>query len=136
LESLLGSVSTIVVSAAVAVVTWIAANFFAEPLLSFYKRRRMVRESLLYVANVRNDISKPEVYDAVCNELRRHAAAIEALDETAPSLIKFWFRKKNYDLREASDALIGFSNELSSTDGSRAKFRDRIQSALRYSRNL
>ena len=56
--SFLGNV---IVPAAVAgifgVVSWIVINFFADPLLSFYRRRRAIHESLLYVANINEEIS-------------------------------------------------------------------------------
>jgi hypothetical protein len=42
----------VVLSAVAGVCAWVGANFFAEPLLFFYKRRREIRESMLYVANV------------------------------------------------------------------------------------
>jgi hypothetical protein len=131
--SILGSVGTIAASAVAATIAWIVTNFFAEPLLSFYKRRRAIHESLLYSANVSHDVSSKEDYLAVYAKLRRHAAAINALEETAPALIKYWLHIRKFNLKVAGTALIGLGNSLSSDDGVRGKFRRQLQKALRFS---
>jgi hypothetical protein len=130
------SLGSVAVSVVVGVAAWVMTNFFAEPLLYFYRRRRAVRESLLYAANVNAEVSPSETYLATYDELRRHAAAFDALEETAPSLIKGCFRIRKYDLQAASAGIIGFSNSLSSSDGSRARFRAEIRNALRFSRDF
>jgi hypothetical protein len=129
-NALLNTILTVAVSAIAGVCAWVGANFFAEPLLQFYKRRRAVRESMLYSANV--DASRKELYDATYEELRRHAAALDALDETAPKVVKMWLRRRGFDLTAATSGILGFSNSLGSYDGSRGVFRDRIRKALRF----
>jgi len=121
---------TIAVSAFAGVLAWVGTNFFAEPLLSFYKRRRAIRESMLYAANV--DATRPDVFDATYEELRRHAAAMDALDETAPRAVKALLSRQGFNMSEAKTGLIGFSNSLATYGRSREIARDRIRKALRF----
>jgi hypothetical protein len=123
------SLAPVVISAIAGVSAWVGTNFFAEPLLQFYKRRRSVRESLLYVANLDREIKG---YDEAYNELRRHAAALDALDETAPYLVKLYLKARGYDLAGAAIGLIGFANSIGSHDGSRGVFRGRVRKALKF----
>jgi hypothetical protein len=118
------------ISAIAGVCAWVGANFFAEPLLNFYRRRRSIREAILYVANI--DASRKEAYDAAYEELRRHAASLDALDETAPAAVKAWLRWRGYDLPSATKGVIGFSNSLGSYDGTRGVFRERLRKALLF----
>ena len=117
-------------SAVAGVYAWIGVNFFAEPLLNFYKRRRAIRESIIYAANVDKD--RRDIYDSTYEELRRHAVALDALNETAPKVVKGWLRWRGFDLSGAATALFGFSNSIGSYDGSRDVFRQRIRKALRF----
>jgi len=121
---------TTAVSAVAAVIAWIGTNFFAEPLLYFFKRRRAIRETMMYAENVVAD--QPDVFNATREELRRHAAAMCALDETAPRAVKAFLGWQQFNMSEAKTGLIGFTNNLANYDGSRAAFRDRIRKALRF----
>jgi hypothetical protein len=85
---------------------------------------------MLYAANV--DSSRKEIYDSTYEELRRHAAALDALDETAPRIVKAWLRWRGFDISSATRGVIGFSNSLGSYDGSRETHRNRIRKALRF----
>jgi hypothetical protein len=124
-------VATSALSAAAAAIAWVATNFFAEPLLTFYRRRRAILESMIYCANVGSG-SRDDVYLAAYNELRRHSAALSATWQTSPTAIRVWLRYRGFDLPAAASAILGFSNSLTTQDGSKALFRPKILSALRY----
>jgi len=121
---------TVTLSIFVGVFAWVATNFFAEPLLYFHKRRRAIRETMLYAANVGE--GQPDIYNATYDELRRHAAAMDALDETAPRAVKALLGWQGFSMSEAKTGLIGFSNNLATYDGSRGVFRERIRKALLF----
>jgi hypothetical protein len=121
---------TIAISTFAGVFGWVAINFFAEPLLSFHKRRRAIRETMLYAANV--DVKRRDAFDATYEELRRHAAAMDALDETVPRAVKTLIGWQGFNMPEAKTGLIGFSNSLATYEDSREKARNRIRKALRF----
>jgi hypothetical protein len=122
------------VSAVAGVLAWIGTNFFAEPILYFHKRRRAVRETMLYAANVRAD--QPDAFTSAVEELRRHAAAMDALDETAPQAVKALLSWRGFDMSEAKTGLFGFAHNLANYDGSREVFRKRVRKALRFRRDF
>jgi hypothetical protein len=118
------------VSVVAGVFAWVGTNFFAEPLLGFHKRRRAIRETMLYAANV--DAERSDAFNATYEELRRHAAAMDALDETAARAVKALLCWQGFNMSEAKTGLIGFSNSLATYDKSREIARNRIRKALRF----
>jgi hypothetical protein len=118
------------VSAIAGVVAWIATNFFAAPLVEFRNLRKAVHESLFYNENV-GDVSTDERINSATAELRRHAAALNALWVTAPLIVKKYLLWRRYNVESASSSLTGFSNSIHLQDGSRAIHRHRIQKGLR-----
>lgn len=126
--------SAAAVSAVFGVVAWIAANFVAEPLLHFYRQRRAIRESVFFTRNVSKDWERQLIIDAQ-EELRRHAATMEALSSTAPRFVKRYLAGRGFDPMAASAALTGLSNSFGSPHGERAIIIDAIERALRLPRS-
>lgn len=112
---------------------WVATNFFAAPLLKFYRTRTLVHESLIFTANVASFSEKEEIQSAR-TELRRHASAIFALSATAPRQITNFLLKRGYNLELAAKGLIGFSNSVELDDGSKAIHRNQIEVGFHFPR--
>lgn len=126
--------SAAAVSAVFGVAAWVATNFVAEPLLHFYRQRRAIRESLFFTRNVDKGWERQLIIDAV-NELRRHAASMEALSATAPNFVKKHLARRGFDMTAASSALTGLSNGFGSPDGERMILRDALERALKFPRS-
>jgi hypothetical protein len=122
------------ISAVVGVCAWIGTNFLVDPLLEFGRRRRAIHESLFFTANVAN-FSKAEAIENAEVELRRHAAALDALWATASFPVKKWLLWRGYDVKNAAANLTGFSNSLRLEDGEKAIHRNLIEKGLRYARS-
>ncbi|HEX4301921.1 MAG TPA: hypothetical protein VHZ78_03965 [Rhizomicrobium sp.] len=115
----------------VAVVTWIATNFFADPILRFNRTRAAIYASIYYTGNVGGPANVEEVR-AATDELRRLSATLRSLWHTSPRVIKFYFSTmRGYNLVDAAAGLIGVSNNLNSNDGTRGKFRRSIILSLK-----
>jgi hypothetical protein len=111
------------------VCAWVAANFFAAPLIEFRNLRKAVHQSLLFNANV-GDISTDERIDSAMTELRGYAAALNALWVTAPLAVKKYLLWSGYNVDSATSGLTGLSNSIHLQEGSRAIHRHRIEKGL------
>jgi len=119
-------------TAAVGVMAWVVTNFVADPLLQFHRQRRAIHESLFFTANVGQGTNEADFNSAV-DELRRHAARLDALRQTAPRLVQACFGRRGYDLELASRAIVGLSNNLRNRDEMKIERND-IEKALRFRR--
>jgi hypothetical protein len=109
---------------------WLAANFFGEPLLRFWRVRREIHESLIFTAAI-SDASLPGASGAAVVELRRHSARLTALWVAASPTVQRWWKSRAYNLPVAASGLIGLSNSLSDVSGNRAVFTYQVQNGLR-----
>ena len=111
---------------------WFATNFVAAPISRFYDLRGKVHGSLVFTANARARLpSDPRAYDDAQAELRRLATNLSELQQVPVPIPGWYLKLRGYDLVAASSGLIGLSNTLLSTDGSRAVNRHVVEAALR-----
>jgi hypothetical protein len=129
----------VVVSILFAVVGWIAINFFGKPLLDFLNLKSEVHEEIIFTGNIDPMVAHTADYDKTVESLRRLGARVQAMNaHVSVSSLPFvflplrWFLSvQRYDLARAGRALIGLSNSLAETDGSRGVHRNSIQVALK-----
>jgi hypothetical protein len=81
------------------------------------------------------DFSKTEVIENAESELRRHAAALQALWATASLPVKRWLLWRGYNVESAAANLTGFSNSLRLKEGEKAIHRNHIEKGLRFARS-
>jgi hypothetical protein len=80
-------------------------------------------------------------YDKAVQSLRRPGAKVQAVNVSVSSLpfvllpLRWFLSMQGYDLLRAGRGLIGLSNSLALTDGSRALHIDSIQAALKLPRD-
>lgn len=123
---------SVVLTAAVGVMAWVVTNFVADPLLQFHRQRRAIHESLFFTANIGQGTNEADFSSAV-DELRRHAARLDALWQTAPRPVQTYLRRRGYDLELASRAITGLSNNLRNRDERKIERND-IEKALLFRR--
>lgn len=123
---------SMLLTAIVAVAAWFVTHFVGNPLVKFYLLRGKIHESLFFTANVGTD--DPARYDKAVEELRRHAAALDALRVTLPRFPKWVLNKRGYKLEEAVSGITGLSNRLGITGGEKAIHRNRIEHGLNLPR--
>ena len=126
----LTSVVPAIVTGISAAVAWMITNFFLDPLLQFYPQRPAIYESLFFTANLHKDNAEPML--AGMDELRRHAARLDALWQTCPTSIKWYLRKRGFDVELAARDLTGLSNALGSTPYARELHRHRVERGLKF----
>ncbi len=120
-------------SISVGVSAWIVVSFFGKPLLDFLKLKSQVHEEIVFTANVGAMVAGTASYDKAVDSLRRLGAQVQATGASHP--IAWLLSVLGYDLVKAGGGLIGLSNSLASTDGSRALHIDRIQAGLKLHRD-
>jgi hypothetical protein len=119
---------------------WLLTGFFGKPLLDFQNLRSQVHEEIVYTRNIGGRVEGEVNYDEAAHDkavdsLRRLAAKVLATEASAWFLLRRFLAVRGYDLVKAGGGLIGLSNSLASTDGSRAVHRDSIQDALKLPRD-
>jgi hypothetical protein len=117
------------------VVGWIAASFFAKPLLDFLNLKSQVHEEIVFTGNIGTMVAGTANYDKAVNSLRRLGAKVQATNVSASRPLAWFLSVFGYDLPKAGGGLIGLSNSLASTDGSRALHINSIQAALKLPRD-
>jgi hypothetical protein len=115
-----------------AIAGWLGASFFGKPLLDFRTLKSQVHEEIVFTGNM-GGMVVPD--DKTVESLRRLGARVQATDVSASRPLKWFLRVRGYDLVKAGRSLIGLSNSLASTDGSRALFIDSIQAGLKLPRD-
>jgi hypothetical protein len=115
---------------------WLLTGFFGKPLLDFQNLRSQVHEEIIFTGNIGARVKGEVKYDEATRDkavdsLRRLAAKVLATEATAWFLLRRFLSMRGYDLVKAGGGLIGLSNCLSSTDGTRAVYRNSIQDALK-----
>ncbi len=124
---------SMLITAMVAIAAWFGTHFAGNPLIKFYSLRERIHQSLFFTANVGTD--DPVRYDRAVEELRRHAAALDALRVTLPFFPKWYLTgRRGYKLEEAVGGITGLSNRLYSETGEKAIHRDKIEIGLKFPR--
>jgi hypothetical protein len=121
------------------VLGWIVISFFGKPLLDFLNLKSQVHEEIIFTGNIDPMVEHTANYDKAVESLRRLGARVQAMNaNVSVSSLPFvflplgWFLSmQGYDLARAGSGLIGLSNSLAVTDGSRAHQIGLIQAALR-----
>lgn len=127
---LLERVAPVLGTLAVGAVGWYGTHYIVRPWLEFRELRKLVHESLIFFANVR-DRAYDKRYGDAETEFRKLAAKLSALNVSTSPLVARLFSIRGYDLPAAASALIGLSNQLDDTTGERAGLRFDIEKALR-----
>jgi hypothetical protein len=130
-EFILNTVLPLIGTFAVGALGWFIANFVADPILRLSQLRRDVRESIFFTANIGQG-TKPEFYTPATTELRRLAARLDALSRDSSRLVRWWWKRRGYDLALAVSGLTGLSNSLSAVKGEKAICRHDIEKGLRF----
>ena len=122
---------SMLLTAMVAVAAWFVAHFVGNPFIKFYSLRERIHQSLFFTANVGTDDPR---FDKAVEELRRHAAALDALLVTLPRFPKWFLNRRGYKLAEAVSGITGPSNSLGITEGEKAIHRNKIELGLKFPR--
>jgi hypothetical protein len=117
------------------VIGWFAASFFAKPLIDFLNLRSQVHEEIIFTGNVGAMVTDTPAYDKAVDSLRRLGARVQAANVSASKPLRWFLSRAGYDLHKAGGGLIGLSNSLITTDGSRALQTNSIQVGLRLPRD-
>ena len=133
LDVLLKTVLPVVGTFAVGAFGWLITHFLADPLLQFGRLRRDIYENLVFTANV-SAIVRDDILQDAMSKLRRDGAKLTALWHSTFPVIRWWWGYRGYKIEDASRALIGLSNSLTTENGQRAVFRNRIDRALKLPR--
>jgi len=114
---------------------WIVISFFAKPLLDFLNLRSQVHEEIIFTGNIGPMAEGTANYDKAVESLRRLGAKVQATNVSVSSLpfvpLGWFLSMQGYDLVRAGRGLIGLSNSLTKTNGSRAHHINSIQAALK-----
>jgi hypothetical protein len=113
------------------VVGWFVTGFFGKPLLDFLNLKSLVHEEIVFTGNVDAMVASTANYDTAVVSLRRLGAKVQATNVSASPPLQWFLSVRGYDLVKAGRGLIGLSNSLASTDGSRAHHMNRIRAALK-----
>jgi hypothetical protein len=121
-----------------AAIAWLLTEFVGRPFRQFFDLRREVGIALVRFGNVgaqlKTSVKLSEdgrlseaqnTFRDLGSEMRAFARA-----EYFANQVVLWF---GYDANEISDALIGYSNEISTYGEGRAVFRARVEKLLRIS---
>ncbi len=125
---------SMLLTAIVALVTWFGTHFVGNPFIKFYSLREKIHQSLFFTANTGARDDDPARYDKAVEELRRHAAALDALRVTLPSFPKWVLNKRGYKLEEVVSGITSLSNTLD-VAGEKAIYRNKIECGLKFPRN-
>jgi hypothetical protein len=112
-------------------VAWFVTNRIAGPVVEFEKTRRDVREALYLYSHAAKDWH-PDKIDQAEESLRRLAARIEVSSVTSPRWVRWYFKRREWDLAEARSALHGLSNVMGTSRDERTVLRHRIEVALKF----
>lgn len=118
----------------VAIAAWFGTHFVGNPFIKFYSLRERIHQSLFFTANVGTDDPR---FDKAVEELRRHAAALDALRVTLPCFPKWFLNKRGYKLEEAVSGIAGLSNRLGNVGnerGEKAIHRSKLECGLKFPR--
>ena len=114
---------------------WLVTSFFAKPLLDFLQLRSQVHEEIIVTGNVGPIVAHSPDFDKAMNALRRLGAKVQATNATGSIVLRLFLDKTGFDLRKAGGGLIGLSNSLANTDGSRALQINSVQVGLKLPRD-
>jgi hypothetical protein len=114
---------------------WIVVSFFGKPFLDFLSLRSQAHEEIIFTGNAGPMNADAPSYEKAVESLRRLGAKVQATNVSAQQPLRWFLSMRGYDLAEAGGNLIGLSNSLALTDGSRAIHVDRIQVALKLPRD-
>jgi hypothetical protein len=96
-----------------------------------------VHEEIIFTGNIDPMVAGEADHLKAFESLRRLGAKLQAMNENISSLrlvflpLRWFLSKQGYDLRRAGRGLIGLSNSLALTDGSRAHQINSIQAGLK-----
>jgi hypothetical protein len=124
-----------IASVLLGVAGWFVASFFAKPLLDFLNLKSQVHEEIVFTANVGVMRAGTAEYDKAVDSIRRLGAKVQATKVSASLPLGWFLSIFGYDLAKAGGSLIGLSNSLASTDGSRALHTNSIQAGLKLPRD-
>ncbi len=133
-DVLLKTVLPVIGTFALGAFGWFATHFVAEPLLHFTRLRREIYEDLVFTANV-GAIVKDDLIDDAMSKLRRDGAKLTALWHSTLPAVRRWWTSRGYNIEAAGGGLIGLSNSLTTENGQRAVFRNRVDKALKLPRD-
>jgi hypothetical protein len=106
-------------------------------LVDFLNLRSQVHEEIIFTGNIDPMVAGEADHLKAFESLRRLGAKLQAMNENISSLrlvflpLRWFLSKQGYDLRRAGRGLIGLSNSLALTDGSRAHQINSIQAGLK-----
>ena len=134
LKFILNDVLPLVGIFAVGVFGWFVTKFVANPYFEFRKLRAATHEVLFFTANAGNREVDPDAHDGAVAELRRTAAQLSALSISIGPIVRWWISRR-HNLKDAVDALTGFSNSLQDRKGGKAAFRYDVEIASNLDRS-
>jgi hypothetical protein len=109
---------------------WLGTNFFATPLLDFYKLRKQVDEEVNRTRDIWLAASTAD-HDKAAGSLRDLGAKVRSTKTTASLLLRFYLFLLGYNLDKAGVSLIGLSDSLRDPDPAlRYHYVDSIQVGL------
>jgi hypothetical protein len=128
---------TAIVSVLLGVAGWLAASFFGKPFVEFPNLRKQVHEEITFSGNIGAIAAevRPAEFDSAVATLRRLGAKVKATAETDSLVLRWFLARWGYDLLKASGGMIGLSNSLHTSDGSRALHTDSIEVGLKLRRS-
>jgi predicted CopG family antitoxin len=94
-----------------------------------------VHEEIIFTGNAGAMNADAPSYEKAVESRRRLGAKVQATNVSAQQPLRWFLSIRGYDLAKAGGNLIGLSNSLALTDGSRAIHVDRIQVALKLPRD-
>lgn len=109
----------------------VAGYFTINPIRRFYRLREKAHETIQFTANVFDPEKDEERYKEAHTEIRRLAAQLGALVDTASWPVRWYFRRCDYRPKDASAGLYGLSNTLSNRSGERAANQWDVEKALK-----
>jgi hypothetical protein len=111
------------------VIAWFAANFYGRSLVLFFELRALAHEEMLFSADLTPALD-PVQYNASAERLRRIAARLKALAETALPAVKRLWLFSGYNPSAAADLLVRYA--YSFDPGQRRRLRSEVEKALRF----
>ena len=110
---------------------WWVTNWIAAPITDFENTRRQTREELHFHRHL-SDQWRNEQIDEAATVLQRMSARIDGASVTSSGLVRWYFRKRGWDLAKAQSALLGLSNVLGTSADERTILRYEIEVAMGF----
>lgn len=125
--------TNILLPALLGAIGWFGTNLVIRNIIEFNGLRQKIYEELIFTSNVRLAPPDSEDFPLAIDSLRRLAAKLSAISATSNCICNCYFRLLGYDIRSASENLIGYSNSLNPAEknGHRAYFRYYVETSLK-----